>query len=216
MSSTTMMFNVMEKNGLPEHLVDSISNKVHRIFSKDVFQEINTMYTPFEKIFLEENDVFDKLKILYPDMSIHVDKYYEWITVVIKLNATKFIVWHHYEELYVLNCFLMEGEFNKDTNTYFFDKFVYMDRNYNIIHDAEKYFKTRHGHINWIPFQFLDHFMLGYDDEYCYGHIEKNSYKNAEKYGKWVFYKNILDTFADYPWVVRGAYEEDTYYADYE
>lgn len=184
----------MQQANLPEHLVDHIANKVHRIFTKDTLQKINTMYSPFEKIFMESEDVFETLKKLYPEMTIRVDKYYEWITVVLKLTATKFVVWHNYEEYYTNETFLMEGEVNEKENIYTFNKFIYMDegRQPETIKDAQQYHNKKIK--NMIPFQFL-HFCMKNEHR-----MDRNVYKNAEKYSKWIVPNKVINGFNAYPW----------------
>ena len=189
------MFKRMQESNLPEHLVDHIANQVHRIFSKDVFQEIHTMYSPFEKFFVENGEnVFDILKQLYPDMTVHVDMFFEWITVVLKLTATKFVVWHHFNDDYVNEVILMEGEVKENENVYIFNKFLYVDegRQPETFHDVEKYHQKQCK--NMMPFQFLHYSMK---NEHC---MQYNVYKKAENYGKWLMHKKISNAFDFYPW----------------
>lgn len=187
------LFLRMEEK-MPQHLVDHVAKQIHRVFTKDVFQELRMLYSPFEKLFMENEDIFDSLKTIYPDMEIHVDKFYEWITVVLKLTATKFIVWHHYCENYVDEVILMEGEVKENENVYIFNKFLYVDegRQPEIFHDVEKYHAKQCK--NTMPFQFL-HFCM--KREHC---MQYNVYKNAENYGKWIMSGKIIDTFYRYSW----------------
>lgn len=189
------MFKRMQESNLPEHLVDHIANQVHRIFSKEIFQEINTMHSPFEKLFVENSEnFFDALEQLYPDITVHIDKYIEWTTVVLKLNATKFVVWHQYYEYCVDEIILMEGKVKEKENVYIFEKFIYMDegRQPETFHDVEKYYQKQYK--NMIPFQFLHYCMKNQH------YIQDNVYKNAENHGKWLMQKNIINAFHSYPW----------------
>ena len=201
--SCSKIFNDMQQANLPEHLVDHIANKVHRIFTKDTLQKINTMYSPFEKIFMESEDVFETLKKLYPDMTVHVDNYIDWITVVLKLTATKFVVWHSYMEYMEANTFLMEGEVDEKENVYTFNKFIYMNNgscrgwlcrcgHSETIEDAEQYHQKKFKSM--IPFQFL-HFCM--KNDYC---MEKIVYKNAANHGKWILPIKIINSFDNYDW----------------
>lgn len=197
--SSTKIFQDMLQADMPEHLVMHVAKEVHRIFTKDTLQKINTMYSPFEKLFMESENVFDNLKKVYPDMTIHTDVYYEWITVVLKLTATKFIVWHNYEEGYINiteENFLMEGEVDEKENIYIFNKFIYMDegRQPETIEDAEQYHDKKNK--NMIPFQFL-HFCMKNEHR-----MDSNVYKNAETYGKWVLPNKLINSFNAYPWEV--------------
>jgi hypothetical protein len=187
----TALFQRMSEK-MPEHLVDHIAKQVHRVFTKDVFQELQMLYSPFEKLFMENEDVFDSLIRLYPDMEVRVDSYYYWITVVLKLTDTKFIVWHEYQEYVNKERFLMEGEVKE--NTYLFTKFAYIGegRHLEICDDVEKYQQKQSKNI--MPFQFLNYCMK---NDHC---VEDNVYKNAKTHGKWMLLKKIMDVFDNVLW----------------
>jgi hypothetical protein len=199
------LFKKMEAHDMPQHLVDHVAKQMHCVFSKDVFQEIHTMYSPFEKLFMESEDVFDSLTQNYPEMNIRVDREFEWVTIVMKLTATKFIVWHEYQEYVEKESILMEGEVKENENTYLFTRFVYMDegRQPDSYHDVEKYHKKQYK--NMIPFHFLHYCMK---NEHC---MEHNVYKNAENYGKWLMPKKIMDVFDIYLWEWEQLDNDDMY-----
>lgn len=187
---------------MPEHLVDHIAKQVHCIFTKDIFKKINTMYSPFEKIFMENENLFDAMEKLYPEMTVQINMFFGWITVVLKLTSTKFVVWHNYEEMFSNETFLMEGEVNEKENVYTFNKFIYMDngRQPETIEDAEQYHNKKFK--NMIPFEFL-HFCM--KNEHC---IDHNVYKNMEKYTKWVIPKKIINSFNAQLWVSPEEIDE--------
>jgi len=194
--SSTKIFQDMLQANMPEHLVEHVAKQLHYILMKDVFQEIVMVYSHFELFFIENKNVFDIMEKLYPDITVHVHYYFDWITVVLKLTSTKFIMWHNYEEQAISETFLIEGEVEEKENVYTFSKFIYIDkgRHPKIIKDAEEYHNKKCK--NMIPFQFLHSCMK---NEHS---IEYNVYKNAEKYSKWVFPNKIIDLFNAYPWEV--------------
>lgn len=201
--SSTKIFEDMLQADMPEHLMMHVAKHVHRIFSKDIHNEMHMLfssYSLFEKVYMENENVFDAIKKIYPNMTICVDIYYEWITVVLKLTSTKFVLWHEYHEFYSDETFLMEGEVDENENIYTFSKFIYMNNGRNngrqreTIEDAQQYHNQKNK--NMIPFQFLHYCMKNNHNIY------HNVYKNAEKYGKWVFPNKIINSFNTYPWEV--------------
>lgn len=111
---TNALYKTMEDADIPEHLLHTIAKRVHKDYHRGICTYLETMYTPFERIF-RENEVagslvLEKLREVYPELEIRVDGYYEWLTVVLKLNATKFIVFHEYKEQFAHDHLVAEGE----------------------------------------------------------------------------------------------------------
>jgi hypothetical protein len=95
------MYSQLETHGVPEPIIEMISKKVHRSGWDDVSTNIQTLYTPFEKIVLF-NDAL-------PDM---VEHYYENDTatiVFIKFSNTWFAQFYNYNIEGVNETIIMEG-----------------------------------------------------------------------------------------------------------
>lgn len=153
----------MEDADIPEHLLHTIAKRVHKDYHRGICTYLETMYTPFERIF-RENEVagslvLEKLREVYPELEIRVDGYYEWLTVVLKLNATKFIVFHEYKEQFAHDHLVAEGKM-VDGNMVF-ERFLYKEmwRKEKLYSSASSYFAVKG--INYIPFQFTNSVMGG-------------------------------------------------------
>lgn len=161
------LYKVMDEATIPEHLLHTIAKRVHQDYQEGVCFQVNQLFSPIERIFREEGvpgvAMMEKLRQAFPEMETHVDEYFEWITVVLKLNATQFIVYHVYKEYGADDNMVAEGRCVNGTLV--FDRFQYKEmwRETVCFTSANTYFNVQKG-VNYIPFQFLNKVMGGSDD----------------------------------------------------
>lgn len=158
----TAIYSSMLEAGLPEHLMLHVAKKVHTVLMKESLTKIGSLLSPFEKIFMENEDVLEALKKEFPEMEIRVQNDWlcgEHITVVLKLTKERFILWHEYKEYRIDEVFLMEG-FYKGDESYVMERFIWIDCwNELKMNRVEEYRQQKCR--NHIPFNFLHWAMNG-------------------------------------------------------
>ena len=174
---------------MPEHLVLHIAEGVHRILIKDSLQKIQTIFSPFEQLFHNEDDIIDALTEQYPELMIKVDNAVEYMTIVLKLNSSKFIVFHDYKDLDVSGSYefiLMEGEMRD--NAYTVERFIRKDESCEKSTSVEKYYYKRKGR-NHKPFNYL-HYV--FKNDFC---MENVRFRDSAKKLSWYNYDKIVNWF---------------------
>jgi|Laugresbdmm110sd_1035091.scaffolds.fasta_scaffold101543_1 hypothetical protein len=187
------MYKTMEDADIPEHLLHTIAKRVHKDYHKGICTYVETMFSLFERIFRENevvgSQVLEKLCDVYPELKIRVDEYCEWLTVVLKLNATKFIVFHEYKEYGVHDHLVAEGEM-VDGNMVF-ERFMYkkMWRKEKLYSSASTYFAIKG--TNYIPFQFTNSVMGGAHN------VKGVEFSDAPAHTTWYHPNDLLRWFLD-------------------
>lgn len=203
----TTIFENMMKADMPEHLVLRIAEGVHHILAKDAMSEISKMYGPFEQLCRdnEPNAVLKELRKEYPNMKVCIDEFVDWLTLILKLDESKFILFHNYIEAPTNDILLIEGSVNSK-GEYAFDRFYYKSQYREwtaVIEDAKEYFglnwRASNEGSNYIPFQFLDKVMT--DRSGCAKDVDK--YMRVETLSKWHCPKSVIQWFyeADDIWL---------------
>lgn len=162
----------MMEAGIPEHLMLHLAKGVHTRFMKDSFQQIQNQFSPFERLFYEEDidSIYKNLTKYYPDVEVLVQNDFlcgEHITVVLKLTKFQFIVFHEYKEYGTYEQFLMEGTYSqveneKTKHIYTMNSFIWKDmwkEETVTMHTVEQYRQKKNR--NHIPFNFLHWAMTG-------------------------------------------------------
>jgi len=200
------LYKTMEDADIPEHLLHTIAKRVHKDYHRGICTYLETMYTPFERMF-HDNEVvgslvLEKLREVYPELEIRVDGYFEWLTVVLKLNATKFIVFHEYKECGVHDHLVAEGEI-VDGNMVF-ERFMYKEmwRKEKLYPSASAYFAIKG--INFIPFQFTNSVMSGSHN------LKGVKFSDVPAHTPWYNPKDLLHWFldSDREWEADAGQEE--------
>ena len=160
------MYKAMEDALIPEHLTHTIAKRVHQDYQEGVCFQVNQLYSPFERVFREEAvhgvALMEKLHQQFPELEVYVDGYY-WTTVVLKLDATKFVVYHVFKEYPIDDNMVADGRYVN--GVMMFDRFQYKAENWrktDCFTSAKAYF-NKEGR-NYIPFQFTNHVMGGSHD----------------------------------------------------
>lgn len=187
------VYKMMEDANIPEDIIHTISKRVHMDYHRRICTYIDNIYSPFERIF-RENEIngvhaLTKLCEQFPEMIIRVDDYFEWMTVVLKLNDTRFIVFHEYKENWTCEQLIAEGEYINDNMI--FERFLYKDmRDKNKLYkNAKDYFNNKS--INYIPFQFTNYVMKGIYD------MDGVQFMDAPTNANWFRPEVIIQWFLD-------------------
>jgi hypothetical protein len=161
------LYKTMENALFPEHLTHSIAKRVHKDYQEGVCFQVNQLYSPFERLFREEGvpgeAMMEVLRREFPEMEVCVDEYYEWITVVLKMNATNFVMYHLYKEYGAHDNMVAEGRYVNGVMV--FDRFQYKEMwRETVRYTSAKAYTSQERGVNWIPFQFLNNVMGGSHD----------------------------------------------------
>ena len=172
----TSIYQEMETHGVPEDVIDKIARNVHKENYSEVLNDMNKNY-----IFYAFHNLY---KQSYDDIEYYIDDWVDWTTVVVKLDETRFVLYHNFFDWPCVEKIIAEGSLEGNTFTFYRFAYKQFSPKENTITDVNKYpFKDLHT----IPFYYLMEIMgIENTNEYHYKQHKKcKTWENWDSIKEW-------------------------------
>lgn len=170
-----MAVSILTNSPLPEDITNSILADVHKFNLNHSLTNCVTTTQPsaFERYIIKVSEKETPVDIVtftqdlrrlfgIPDLTVYIDNYYAWITVVIKFGSTgHFIMWYDYVDFPDKATFLIEGRYASDNKTIDIIRFYHTNNHTSGTFTTPFDCDEDEFSLHYIGFRFLSQVMTG-------------------------------------------------------